>query len=182
MQAIILPYENLPTESDVQAFEAEFGYTLPSDYRQFLLTYNGGKFQTPQNALDDDLSLCFPGEPVGQDLADVKFHAPRNLWDIALFHGLLRKPGKYGDLRELYHFFNEVAPTELLPIASQIGNAKYFLCVDGPRRGMILFTSYETHRKNEDEEPIDQSDYVCVAKSFSAMFEGLGWRTIKYAG
>lgn len=31
------------SESEIAAFEAEVGATLPADYREFLLTWNGGR-------------------------------------------------------------------------------------------------------------------------------------------
>jgi hypothetical protein len=31
------------TEEDILGFEKRFGYPLPKDYREFLLTYNGGR-------------------------------------------------------------------------------------------------------------------------------------------
>lgn len=34
--------KHLPSEKEVQAFEQLLGYPLPPDYREFLLTYNGG--------------------------------------------------------------------------------------------------------------------------------------------
>lgn len=179
MSFTILPYENLPTETDLQAFEAEIGYRLPEDYRQFLLAYNGGRFPEPENALEQGIALCFPGETISPELAEIDYYAPGNLWDIALFHGLLRQPGDYGDVGKLYGIRVKAMPPELLSIASQMANAEYFLCLDGERRGEILFSSYETHRKYREDEPITQADFVCVAKSFSTLLQGLDWRLIQ---
>lgn len=178
MSLTILPYENLPTETDLQVFETDIGYRLPDDYRQFLLIYNGGRFPQPENALEQGIALCFPGETIGPELAEIDYYAPGNLWDITPFYGLLRQPGDYGDIAELHTVRFKEMPPELMAIASQMGNSQYFLCLDGERRGQILFSSYETHRKYREDEPITQADFVCVAKSFSTLFQGLNWRLI----
>ncbi len=43
---IFIPYHNDPyevTESDISVLESQIGFSLPKDYRDFLLRYNGGR-------------------------------------------------------------------------------------------------------------------------------------------
>lgn len=177
----LLPYPTLPTEAEVQAFEATLGFALPNAYRRFLLSYNGPEIVRPEETKPDTgYKLCFCAEPIDKELADTDFYGPEGFWDVNQFFGLLRQPGKYGDLMEIYRNLVGDMPRELLPIANQYNNAKYFLCLNGARRGEVLFTSHATHNKSYDGETVTQADYVCVAKSFEQMLEKLAWHTFVY--
>jgi len=44
----------LPSEEQVEDVERRAGFELPPDYRQFLLDYNGGRFELPEIIVEDD--------------------------------------------------------------------------------------------------------------------------------
>ena len=58
----------LPSEAQVQEFEQALGYSLPTDYRAFLLAYNGGITDVERVIPSIDVCICdlfglYPGGP-----------------------------------------------------------------------------------------------------------------------
>jgi hypothetical protein len=173
MSIILEPHPIALTEDDVAQFESEFGFALPCDYRAFLLQYNGGVIRAPT----EELTLGFLAEEhLPLSPADRQI-APKGFWNVALFHGLKRRPHDYGDVREIVAVMRDWDhPVELLPIASSLGNFKYFLCVDGPRRDQILVAGETWQGKWADDMTVTQDDYFCLCMSFAAMIDTLTFR------
>ena len=168
------PYPVALPPSELEAFEAEFGFRLPDDYRAFLLSHNGGVLRRE----DEDEIAGFPAraepplDPEGQERI-----APGGFWDVQMLFGLLRPPGRYGDLREIYPTTRDWDhPDELLPIACQSSNVKYFLCAAGPRTGQILLAADRYLDRRADGETITPDDYHRLCGSFAEMRDGLEWR------
>lgn len=175
MAAASTPYETLLTEGDVAAFEQEMGFTLPGGYRDFLLQTNGARFPVPDGGKEFEWSLGFQASPAvpgsGHGVGEPY------VWNLGLMHGLLRKPGKYGDLRIIYRdMLNWEHLPELLPIASEMDNSKLFLCMDGPYRNALMIAGEQYVEKYNAEESITPEDYLMLASSFEEFLGRLEWR------
>ncbi|WP_454850086.1 SMI1/KNR4 family protein [Rhizobium binxianense] len=169
------PHETLLTEGDVAAFEQEIGFRLPDGYRDFLLQTNGAKFPVPNGGKEYDWSLGLHVDPTppggGDGIGEPYF------WTLGPMHGLLRKPGRYGDLRLIYRdMLNWEHLPEMLPIASEMDNSKLFLCMDGPCRNALMIAGERYVEKYNAEERITPEDYLMLASSFEEFLERLEWR------
>src|SRR5262249_20601995 len=97
----ILKGDHAPiSASDVNLFEADIGYPLPGDYKEFLLNYGltAGRGITRFSNLDD---------PNQEETS------------VEVFYGL--RPGDSRDLRNIRDGFGDDLPAHLLPIASSPG-------------------------------------------------------------
>lgn len=176
MTRLIQPRPVLPSPDDVRAFEVELGFDLPGDYRAFLLSHDGGDVEGSRPAGEEEARLGFQAEAV-PPLADDRWIAPGGFWDVALFHGLLRKAGEYGDLRDILPAMRDWDhPAELLPVASRADNAKYFLCLASARPGQVLFAGDTFLDKRADGLPITVADYHRLTESFGELLDALVWR------
>jgi cell wall assembly regulator SMI1 len=124
---------DLTDELKIKKFEKDFGFKLPTEYRDFLLTHNGG-------APTDILTYEF------------KMGSRQSSSTIQVFYGL--GGTEWGDLAEAidtFHVHRRRMPDYLFPFACDgLGNQ---LCInlDGPRYGEIL------HWEMEEEVEFDQS-------------------------
>ncbi|MDQ8726498.1 SMI1/KNR4 family protein [Bradyrhizobium sp. LHD-71] len=165
------------TDNDIGEFERDIGYAMPPRYRAFLLRYNAAKFPPPRLDSPDGWQLGLYTEPQPPLTAAEAWVNPDGFWDLQLMHGLLRDPRRYGDLRNIYRVMREWNhPGELLPIASQCSNGKYFLCLDGPRKNSILIAGERYLGKYNDDEIITPDDYHMIAESFDDLIARLEWR------
>lgn len=130
-------------EAAIAAFEASRGFPLPSDYREFLLTTNGGK---PEPGA---FQLALRSGPY----TDSVVH-----WFHALGH----------DLESTADEMARRVPPELLPIASDPGGNLVCLGVAGDARGKVYFWDHEHERY-----PTGWSNVDLVADSFNAFLRGL---------
>ena len=169
------PHPIALSPSELEAFETEFGYRLPDDYRAFLLEYNGASL------LSDNIDEVagFPAwaePPLGDGEERI---APGGFWNVQMLFGLLRPPGRYGDLREIYPTTRDWDhPDELLPVACQWSNVKYFLCASGPRTGQILLAADRYLDRHADGETITPDDYHRLCGNFTEMLDGLERRRV----
>jgi hypothetical protein len=128
------------SESQIQLFETQIGYSLPRDYRQFLKTDNGGR--------PERVSIVFETEG-GKDESLVS-------WFYTL-----EPDGDYG-LLENIECYSDRIPPNMIPIACDaFGNQ--FLMSLGDEKGAIYFWDHE--RENEDAEEND--NVHLIADSFS---------------
>lgn len=106
----------------LEAFEKELGIELPNSYKEFLLTYNGGR---PEPAM-------FPIVGEGDD-TDGSI--------IAYFLGI--KEGEFSSLTRYKRFIGDRVPKEFLPIAQDVGGNLVCLCTKGKDKGKIYFWDHE---------------------------------------
>jgi hypothetical protein len=172
MPDVLAPHPIKVSEAAVSAFDSECGLTLPQTYRDFLRRNNGGVVRYPSN----EMTLCFRADPQLPPESADRDLAPDGFWSIALFHGLHRPEGDYGDLREIYDAMRGWNhPPELLPIASSIENFKYFLCTEGRRRDQILLAGEVWQEKRAEDISVTQEDFACLCMHFSAMIDTLAF-------
>lgn len=139
------------SEAQVTNFEQEIGHLLPSTYRVFLLSYNGG----------------YP-EPDVFPIAD--FHRDT--------HGLLDRffglgIGTTSDLARNRRLFvgSERVPPDYLPIARDPGGNLLCIAIAGPRRGEIWFWDHEGE-PDEDASSTEENLFL-VARDFGALLNSL---------
>jgi hypothetical protein len=137
------------TEEMVDAFEATLPGPLPADYRQFLLTQNGG----------DPEPNWWPPE-----ISRVDFGARHflGLGDVGYSYSLVRK-------REI---FSDRLPAHELVIATDDGGALVHMSLAEESSGRIVF--YNPTGDFEDEQgQLIPAPLVPVSDSFTALLDGL---------
>jgi hypothetical protein len=140
---------NSITENDVIAFEAKIGIDLPLEYRQFLLTYNGGV----------PALIVFPIKENKRDTRSM----------LQILFGL-----KQEGVNSLEHRVDEIGerfPIDLLPIGNDLGGNIICISIRGVNRGKIFFWELETEK--EDEGPPDYSNVYPVTDSFNEFLNSL---------
>jgi hypothetical protein len=131
-------------EADVAAFEARIGCVLPSDYRAFLLVYNGG---VPEHHI-----IRNPG------IGDM---------GVQLFFGI-RKDENFDIIAENQTMRGRW-PSRLLSIA--IGDCGDRFCLSlGPRDAGRIYFWFHEEEAEEDEEPTELNLYP-LANSFAEFWE-----------
>jgi hypothetical protein len=131
-------------EEDVRSFERKHGLLLPADYREFLLTTNGGRPERdlfPINGLEGDS----PGR-------------------IHIFFGL-NDPIASCNLDWNLTVFRDRLPADLLAIATTEGADKICLVVAGSRAGTIRY--WDGHAR-----PGERNLYL-LADDFSSFISSL---------
>ena len=162
------PDEERVSEEDLLRFEQEIGYTLPRDYRQFLLEYNGGEFTATDPATAEDASLYFKVHGFdGQDTYRC---------DVAYFIGLRKDPARYG-LREQHETTRDAwgIPASVLPFSGSVGPPKMYLALEGALRGKVVINGRAYEEKRAADEEVTLEDFFVVADSFTAFVAGLFW-------
>jgi hypothetical protein len=130
----------LPLETDVERFEKLINSALPSEYRRFLMTENGGR--------PERVSIVFETEG-GKDESVVNYFY--SLDDDSVY-----------SLAEKFDVFEDRVPSNMIPIACDaFGNQ--FLMSLGDEKGAIYFWDHE--KENEDAEEND--NVHLIADSFS---------------
>lgn len=140
------------TEAEISKFEKQVGHRLPDDYRNFLLTHNGGRPQPDAFTLniwghsEEDVVMCFfPMRDIAVGDVEVDNLEELRSWPVHCAWNDLTN-----DLKNLYE--KELDET-LLPIGTD-GSGNYFcIALDGPRRGSILFLEHEM----AETEPLAES-------------------------
>lgn len=160
MTTILDPMPAGPTtDAQIKAFEASIGHSLPSDYRDFLLHYNGGRpepdaFILPTDFGDqENIVFClFPMQdlsinPVVENIEELRTWPLHCAWNDL-----------QNDLINLYEIQLDAS---LLPIGTD-GSSNYFcLVLTGTNRGGIVFLDHET------------AEQIILASSWSAFLESL---------
>ena len=106
------------TELDLHDLESKLGHTLPTEYREFLLEYNG-------------LSLPYP---------HAKFDLPGGHGDVGRIEQFFPVTG-YGNLLEEQdgYDFNKCVPQEFICISEWNGWYRVSICIAGPDRGAVFW-------------------------------------------
>lgn len=112
----------LPTELRVRAIEREIRVTLPVDYREFLLQYNGGMFESDD---ENDIQPMEPGMPQTS---------------LRVLYGIGASHPSY-ELSEPAHtaIFDGNDPPKLLPIGATLTGGLFILNLWPENYGEILF-------------------------------------------
>src|SRR5512140_674235 len=142
------------TETEIAAFEAQFGATLPADYRAFLLEVNGGRTARSHTV----------------------FRIRHDQTVLNTLHSL----GESVEQRDLVTRWNRSRarlPKEVLRIGADDGGGTVVVVVSGPRRGQVWFLDGVDPRpegSNPRVEWFDRRDVSKIADSFREFMAGLG--------
>lgn len=134
-------------EADVVAIEQELGFSLPKDYRAFLLAHNGGRPEPdgfPIEGLDNN--------PFGM---------------IQVFMGI-NDEIESCNLNWKYHIFNDRLPDNLLAIACDGGGDLICLSLYGDDAGAVVF--WDAHQ--ETDGPSYENVYR-IADSFPEFLDSI---------
>jgi hypothetical protein len=137
------------SEDAVLALEKFVGAPLPTDYRAFLLTYNGGRVEPSVFSMQN----C-PNST----------HGILN-WLFGL-HG-----GEYYDLLAAIDTYRDRVPPNLLPIGDDPGGNLICLSLSGSDRGAVYFWDHEDEAE-EDEAPSYENMYL-IGNSFESFMDSL---------
>jgi hypothetical protein len=139
------------TLAQINALEARFSFSLPTAYREFLLTYNGGS-----------------PEPCGflYQNQGKSYRAIANR-----FLGI--QDGSYSLYEDLltYKEREKRVPDNLIPIADDPGGNLICLSVSGSDCGKVYFWDHDLE-SDYGEEP-DYSNVYFIANSFEEFFQNL---------
>lgn len=153
------------SEQDLLTLEAEFGASLPEDYRELLRDFGGYSFLPQQRS--DGFYCLFPY--INYVQSNTLSQLPR-FQLIKYFHGHLRN-----DLHSLvdhYHRLKDVLPSGVIPIAD--GGA---ICVSlaGDDVGTV-YLAPEKVRSSREEDPesrVERSALIPLASSFDEFIRSL---------
>lgn len=153
-----IPNNDPADEELIKELESNLGYSLPEDYRAFLLTYND-PYHEPLNPDDDpDRLIGFEAQPSPP--------APPQFWSIDIFPAVSRAEGSYTIFDVYKTGLDWDHLKELLPIVTLYGHGRVFLCLDGPHRGSIFMAGDKWLERCEESTPLTIDDYQKIADSF----------------
>jgi hypothetical protein len=132
---------NEPSEADVATFEAEVGYSLPAEFREFTMSPLGGLYMEVRE----------------------EFWPRPKLYDVGPFWSFLYGVKVFGiaagipewlDIREQYKEFKAEGFPDLVPFLQLVGDADKY-CFNSA--GSIMHWSHE-EPENREQEPMTFSD------------------------
>lgn len=150
MNVEILNSNHTTTESDVLNFEKILKVSLPDDYRNFLLHYNGGH-PKPHGFI---YKL-----PDGRDWSG----------GVRDFFGL--GVDSWEDLRHYYALYEDRVPKQMLPIANDDGGNLLLLALKDVEKGKIYF--WDHNEESEDDELPSYENIYFVANNFTEFLKNL---------
>ncbi|MFE8645563.1 SMI1/KNR4 family protein [Sphingomonas sp. NCPPB 2930] len=131
----------------IEVFEGFVGVGLPSVYRNYLLSENGGR---PEKSRFD-----IPGQ--GDDV-------------VNRFFSVVAK-NKSETLTYALSIYKDRIPAEMLPIGNDPGGNLILLALKGGKRGEVFFWD---HEKEADDEPQPfYENIISIAKNFSSFLDAL---------
>jgi SMI1-KNR4 cell-wall len=136
------------TEEDVRSLEHEIGFSLPEDYRRFLLRYNGG---IPRPGAFRIRGM--PGNPYGV---------------IQVFFGIDRDIDS-SNLKWNYEVFSQDGPADLLPVACTPSGDVICLTSSGQGAGSVVLWDYY----NAPRDPLSREGMYQLADSFNQFVQGI---------
>jgi hypothetical protein len=130
------------TEDQVIQFEKALGETLPSEYREFLVSFNGGSPEPAFFWIEEDIDGT----------------------EIHQFYGLYENP--FGSSLNMFLGDDHCGiPDGFLSIADDgVGNS-VLICLKGPQRGSIHFRDHEIHPYHDRNS---SEGITMLAESFSS--------------
>lgn len=138
------------SEETLTAHEAQWGYTLPADYRLFLRTYNGGE---PEPSI-----FKFKDKSGGSNL--------RALLGI--------NGSKHDDTQDYMRTYTDRLPTRFHPIGYDSGGNVICISVAGDDRGKIYFWDHELEADpDEDMHPDTTENITLISDSFTDLIKTL---------
>ena len=138
------------TDLNISTFEKEFGLSLPEEYKNFLLTYNGGK-PKPRSF-------------------DYKLKDGRS-WSggIRDFFGL--GLDDWEDLRFYYSLYKDRIPKQMLPVGNDDGGNLVLLGLTHSMKGNVYFWD---HNEESDDENLPTYDNIYfIANNFKEFLSNL---------
>ena len=165
-ERLVHPSGAAVSATEIQEFEAELGFSLPEDYRNFLLTLNGGKV-----LVDHQLPV-------------------EGLFGAAFVHYLypFSKPSPFLGIKEArkQQECSRLCLRQAIEIGDDMGTGSYFIILDGSQRGGVYFI-YNDDRDSiskaqwEDVRVRIPKDMVLVAPDFDGLGEAIlanaNWET-----
>ena len=139
------------SEEAITEFEARRGVLLPSEYKQFLLTSNGG-WPTPN-------VFKVPG-----------WHGQAS--GLVDFYGIHDGP-KVTRLDYALEVYDERVPATLIPIATDAFGNKVCIGWKGKRKGKIYFWDHEDELDENGDFVQDYRNVFLVANSLQEFLDGL---------
>ncbi|WP_010583137.1 SMI1/KNR4 family protein [Schlesneria paludicola] len=133
------------SKKKLSAVEKRLKIDLPEDYRQFMLTHNGGWPEPSEFKYGDG--------PYTDSCVD---------WFLSIYDG------EYSNFEEYFEQFKgdePRMPTELVPIALDPGGNLVCISTHGPNRGKVFFWDHE--EEASDGQVPDYRNVYTVANSFT---------------
>jgi cell wall assembly regulator SMI1 len=135
------------------AVEQKLSIKLPKEYRDFLLSHNGGRPEP-----DGFLAINDRGEETDSCVD----------WFLAIYNG---EDDNFEDNFRAYKIEDVRLPDELVPIATDPGGNLICIAVDGPKCGAVYFWDHEMEA-GTGEKPSYDNVYL-IANSFNAFVDSL---------
>ena len=137
-------------EPILSVLERYWGFSLPKEYRNFLLEHNGGEPNVD----------CFNFKNDKEDGSDIR-----------CFLGIY--PDQHNDLLDHIKTYKDRLPSNLFPIAYDSCSNLICISVTEPDRGKIYFWDHEVEADPSQDEVPDYSNLTLIADSFNEFLEGL---------
>jgi cell wall assembly regulator SMI1 len=138
----------LTDEAHIAALETQLGRSLPGDYREFMLRYNGGRPKPPM----------------------FRFALRNGRQDNSCVHWFLSiHDGEYSNLERTIRSLQGRIPPDTLPIADDPFGNVVLLGLHSDRRGKVYFWDHE----NEPKRQPDWSNVALVAETFDGFMRAL---------
>lgn len=136
----------------IEGFEAEIGYRLPEDYRQFLLENNGGRPHPPYY-------FNVPGWQHSQSLVND-------------FKGIVSDNEGYG-ISQVLEIKGDVFPKGFIPIGRDPGGNHILMSLTESTRGEIYFWDHEDSPDTQLNSVKDYTNIYPLADSFESFVNSL---------
>jgi len=132
------------TIEEIEKFEQNNAITLPSEYKSFLLKYNGG----------------YPMQ------SNFYIHGSNGDFEsiLNIFYGI---GDMYDNLQKNIDFLDELFEVGFIPIADDPGGNQICICISEKNFGEIRFWEHELGNENELD------NLLFVSKSFSVFIDSL---------
>lgn len=151
MQQLSMDYSMPPIqESDISRIERLFNITLPQDYRQFLLRYNGGR-------------------PEPSVFRIKNYYNSDNMAVIDTFLGISN--GQEDSLEEYIKTYRDRMPKNIIPIAYDPGGNIIAISVSGNDQGYIYFWEHESEADEGDTPSYD--NLYLIDENMTSFINGL---------